>query len=107
MNKGKTCSLSMENQLELDEASPFSDAFCSSYQLPKEDVDDGMVVTDLRLLMIELVSNEYYGTTFFFFLRSKGCSLVDFNDKFERVLFTVVEIQKMESQSHQTRNPRE
>jgi len=61
LNKGKTCSLSMENQLELDEASPFSDAFCSSYQLPKEDVDDGIVVTDLRLLMIELVSNEYYG----------------------------------------------
>jgi hypothetical protein len=57
----------MENQLELDEASPFSDAFCSSYQLPKEEVDDGMIVKDLRLLMIEYVSNDEY----YFVLRSK------------------------------------
>lgn len=40
LKSGRACSESMENQLELDEP-PFSVAFCSSYQLPKEEL--GMV----------------------------------------------------------------
>jgi len=39
LKRGKTCSLSIDNQLIADdEAVPFSAAFCSSYQLPKEDM---------------------------------------------------------------------
>ena len=45
LKRGRVCSVSidMENQLS-DEESPLSAAFCSSYQLPKEDLEDGMVV---------------------------------------------------------------
>ena len=49
LKRGKACSVSIENQLELD--SPRSAACCSSYQLPKDDVEFGMVIVLLASRM--------------------------------------------------------
>ena len=90
LKRGRVCSVSidMESQLEFDEPSPFSAAFCSSYQLPKEDLEDGMVAVLFLMLYYNMGPNRLLFLTTIVFATAILLSSIRWSDlRIDHLLF--------------------